>query len=178
MAVTSTSPGPRAGGQLLLDDLPEDHGDAALHGLEGLTGEPLVRFAQTPTEGDHQTRGDPGVFAHQTAHIGPEHPDYVRHLGRLHRGRPALVLEHRELAEDVTRAERRERDRASIRVRADRTGLAGTDHVAGVRCIPLAEDRLPGPELPGHGHLGDPFEVAQLQVRERRHPGEQLDDIG
>ncbi len=121
VAVTSTSGHVLAGRDLLLDELAEDDRDPALDGLEGLAREALVHLAQAPAEGDDEAHRDLGVFAHQPAHIAAEDADDARRLDRLDRRRAQLVLEHRELAEDVARPERRERDHAPVRVRADRT---------------------------------------------------------
>ena len=51
---------------------------------------------------------------------------------RLDRRRAALVVEHRQLAEDVAGAEVRERDRAAVGVLADRPRVAAAHDVAGV----------------------------------------------
>ena len=63
----------------------------------------------------------------------------LRRLDRLDGRRAALVLEHRQLAEEVVRAERRERDRAPVARVAHRPGAAGADHVTGVARVALAE---------------------------------------
>ncbi len=177
MAVTSTSVGAPAGGDLLRDELGEDHRHAALHGLEGLAREALVGLAQAPAERDHHARGDLRVLVQQPAHVRAEHAHDARRLDRLDGGGAALVLEHRQLAEDVSGPERRERDRAPVAVAAHRARLPLAHDVAGVALIALAEDRLAGLEAPGDGHLRDPLEVAGLERREHRHPPEQLDHV-
>ena len=78
---------------------------------------------------------------HQPAHVRAEDREHVERVDRLDRGRAALVVEHRQLAEDVARAERRERDLAAVGVLADRSRVAGADEVARVRLVALAEDR-------------------------------------
>ena len=55
--------------------------------------------------------------------------------------RAALVVEHRQLAEDVAGAEVRQRDRAAVGVLADGAGVPGADDVARVALVALAEDR-------------------------------------
>ncbi len=175
MAVTSTSRAVASVGDLLLDELAEHDRDAALHGLEGLAGEPLVHLAQPPAERDHEARGDLRVFAHQAAHVGAEHADDARRLDRLDRRRAPLVLEHRELAEDVARAERRERDRAPVAVRAHRARVPLAHDVAGVARVALAEHRLPRLELARHRDLGDALQIGGLERRERGDATQQLD---
>ena len=108
---------------------------------------------------------------------GPSTPTTIVVSIASHGGRAALVLEHRELAEDVAGAERRERDRAPVAVRADRARVALADDVAGVAGVALAEHDLLRRELARHRHLGDPLEVAALERRERRDPSEQLDNV-
>ena len=53
---------------------------------------------------------------------GPSTPTTLGRLERLDGGRAQLVLEHRELAEDIAGAERRERDRAPVAVLAHGAG--------------------------------------------------------
>ncbi len=164
-------------GDLLLDELAEHHRDAALHGLEGLAREALVGLAQAPTEGDHQARGDFGVLAHQPAHVGPEHAHDARRLDRFDRGRAELVLEHRELAEDVAGPERGERDRAPVAVAAHGARVAGAHDVAGVAGVALAEHRLARLEARGTATSAIRCEVVGLERREHGHPPEQLDHV-
>ena len=92
-------------------------------------------------------------------------------------GRAALVLEQRELAEDVARAERRERDRAPAGVLAHRAGATGANDVAGVARVALAEYDLARLERARDGEVGDPLEVFALERREHRHAREQLDHV-
>jgi hypothetical protein len=169
--------GPPAGGDLLFDQLAEHHRHAALHRLEGLARETLVGLAQAPAERDHQAHRDPGVLAHQPAHVAAEHAHHARRLDRFHGRRAQLVLEHRQLAEDVTRPERRQRDRASVPVCAGGAGVALADDVAGVAGVALAEDDLTGLEAARHRHLGDSLQVADRERGEHGHPAEQLDHV-
>ena len=178
MAVSSTSVGPAPAAVSCSDELAQDDRDAALDGLEGLAREPLVGLAQAPPEGDHQARGDAGVLVHQPAHVGTEHGDDARRLDRLDGGGAKLVLEHRELAEDVAGAEGGERDRAPVGVPAHGAGAAAAHDVAGVAGVALAEDDLTGLELAGHGELCDPLQVGGHERREHGHAREQLDDLG
>jgi hypothetical protein len=117
------------------------------------------------------------VLAHQAAHVRPQHPDHADPLNRLDRRRAALVLEHRQLAEDVAGAERRERDRAPVAVRADRPRVALANDVAGVARVALAKHRLPRLERSRHSHFCDSLQVGPLQRREHGHSPEQLDDV-
>ena len=85
-----------------------------------------------------------GCSRMQPAHVGAEDRDRLDVVERLDRGRAPLVVEHRQLAEDVAGAEVGERDRAAVGVLADRAGVAGADDVAGVALVALAEDDLAG----------------------------------
>ena len=83
-----------------------------------------------------------------------EDRDRLDVVERLDRGRAPLVVEHRQLAEDVAGAEVRQRDRAAVGVLADRAGVAGAHDVARVRLVALAEDHaLTGLEPARDGHL-------------------------
>ena len=143
VTVSGTSLRPRPG---LLDELAEHGRHAALDGLEGLAGEPLVGRPQAPRERDRERDRQLRALRHQTAHVGAEDRQHLERLDRLDRGRAALVVEHRQLAEDVAGAERGERERAAVRVLADGAGVAGADDVARVRGVALAEDDLAGRE--------------------------------
>ena len=114
------------------------------------------------------------MLDHQPAHIRPEHRDHVALLDRLHGRRAALVLEQRELAEDIARAERRERDRTPAGMLADRASMAGANDVAGVARVALAEHHLPRLERTRNGEVGDPLEVLGLKRGEHRHACQQL----
>ena len=92
-------------GLRLVDELAEHLGDAALDGLEGLAGEPLVGLAQPAAERDDELDRDVGVLAHQRAHVVAEDRDRLELVERLDGRRAALVVEHRQLAEDVAGAE-------------------------------------------------------------------------
>ena len=80
-----------------------------------------AQLAQAAPERDDELRRDVGVLAHQAAHVRAEDADDLGVLDDLDRGRALLVVEHRQLAEDVARAEPRERDRAAVRMLADGT---------------------------------------------------------
>ena len=121
---TSTSRVAGALGLRLRREPAEHPGDAALHGLERLAREPLVRLAQPPAERDHELDRDVGVLAQQPAHVGAGDRDRVDGVERLDRRRAALVVEHRKLAEDVARPEVGERDHAPVGVLAQRAGVA------------------------------------------------------
>ena len=71
---------------------------------------------------------------------------------RLDRGRAQLVVEHRQLAEDVARAEVRQRDHAPVGMLADRARVAGAHDVARVAGVALAEDHV----MPGEGRAAPP----------------------
>src|ERR671914_374836 len=72
--------------------------------------------------------GDDGHVALAGA-LGARLVDELREDG----GGAALVVEHRQLAEDVSGTERGERDLAAVRVLAQRAGMAGVHDVAGIR---------------------------------------------
>ena len=63
--------------------------------------------------------------AHQPAHVVAEDREHLEVVDRLDGGRAPLVVEHRQLAEDVARPERGERDLAPVGVLADRARVAG-----------------------------------------------------
>jgi hypothetical protein len=119
-------------GVRLLDELGDDLGDAALDRLEGLAREALVGGAQTPRDRYHQLARDARVLDEQAAHVGAEDCDRLDLVDRLHGGRPPLVVEHRQLTEDVPGPEGRERDRAAVGMAAHGAGVAGAHDVAGV----------------------------------------------
>ena len=108
--VTSTSLAAGALALRLAHEPVEHHRDAALDRLEGLAGEALVGLAQAPAQRDDELDRDVGVLAQQAAHVGAQDGDGLHLVERLDRGRAQLVVEHRELAEDVAGAEVRERD--------------------------------------------------------------------
>src|SRR5215207_9844650 len=164
-------------GARLLDELAEHCGDAALDRLEGLTGQALVGGAQPPAERDHQLDRDIGVAGHERAHVGPKDRERVEVVGRLHRCRAALGVEHRQLAEDVARAERRQRDLATVRVLAQRAGVAAADDVAGVGVVALAEHDLTCLEAAGDGDRGDLFEVPAAELLEDRDASQQRSGV-
>jgi hypothetical protein len=175
--VTVTSAPSALLGAFLRDQLAQHHCHATLHGLEGLAREALVGLAQTSAERDHQTRGDPGVLDHQPTHVRAEHRHHTRLLNRFNRSRAALVLEQRQLAEDVTRAERRERDYAPTGVLACRTGATGADDVAGVARVALAEHNLARLKRARNREIGDPLQVLVFERGEHRHAREQLHHV-
>ena len=63
-----------------------------------------------------------GCSRMQAPHVRAEDRDRLDVVERLDRRRAALVVEHRQLAEDVAGAEVGERDRAAVDVLADRRG--------------------------------------------------------
>ena len=148
-----------------------------MHRLEGLTRQPLVGFPQAPAERDHHARRDIGVFAEQPAHVRAEHRHDARGLDRFNGCRASLVLEQRQLAEDVTRPKSRQRDRAAVAMGADRAGAAFAHDVERVAGVALAKHHLAGSEAAGHSELRDAFEIAALERGEHWHPPEQLDDL-
>src|SRR5205823_14504472 len=109
---------PGAVATLLLDELAEHNRHAALHRLEGLAREALVGFTQPPAQRDHQARGDLGVPAEQPPHVWTQQATHAQRLDRFDRRRALLVLEQRQLAEDVARPEPRQGDPAPVAVRA------------------------------------------------------------
>src|SRR5262249_37181344 len=120
---------------------------------------------------------DVWVLAEQPPHVAAEDRDHLGPLDRLHRRRAALVIEHRQLAEDVAQTELRERDRAAVLVLADRAHMPRAHAVAGVALIALAEHDLAGIELPRHRDLSHTRELLLGERREHRHPFEQGDRV-
>src|SRR5262249_25360931 len=168
---------PGSVGHLLRYELAEHHRHATLHGLEGLAREALVGLAQAPPEGDHQARRYLSVFGHQPAHVRTEHGHPGRRLDRLHGGRAALVLEQRELAEDVARAEPRQRDRAPVAVRSNRSRATLAHDVAGVAGVALAEDHLIRLEPARNRELGNALQIGALERGEHGYATQQLDHV-
>ncbi len=164
-------------GLRLCHQLAQRRSHATLNRLEGAAREALVALPQAPGERDQQAHRDLGVLSHQAAHVRTQHGQHACRLQRLHRGRATLVLEQRQLPEDVARAERRQSDRAPVAMIVHRAGAADVHDVAGVAPIALAEHHLAGLEAPGHRQLGDALEVRLLQRREHRHAAEQLHDL-
>jgi hypothetical protein len=74
-------------------------------------------------ERDDDLAGQVGVLAHEPAHVGAEDRDGAHVVEGVDGGRAALVVEHRQLAEDVARPELREGDRAAVGVLADGAGV-------------------------------------------------------
>src|SRR3712207_729233 len=99
-------------------------------------------------ERDDELHRDVGVLAHEPPHVRAEDRQRVQRVEGLHGRRPALVVEHRELAEDVAGPEPRERDGPAVGVLAQGAGVALGDDVAGVALVALAEDDLVGGEAP------------------------------
>ena len=97
-----------------------------------------------------------------------EDRDRLRLLDRLDRRRAPLVVEHRQLAEDVTRAEVGECDRATVGMLADRRVPSRAHDVARVALVALAEHDLARVEATGHRHLGHALEL--LAARASRTP--------
>ena len=94
---------------------------------------------------------------------------------RLGRGGAAVAVEHRQLAEDLPRPERRQRDRPAVGMFAGDAEAAFADDVAGVGAVALVEDARPGREGSGHGDLGEALQLSLLEIREERNAPQQLD---
>src|SRR5919107_845593 len=124
-----------------------------------LAREAFVGLAQPAPECDDELDGDVGVLAQEAAHVRARDGDRVDRVERLDCRRAPFGVEHGQLAEDVARAEVRERDRAPVDVLAHRARVAAADHVAGVALVALAEDDLLGVEAARHRDLGDPAQV-------------------
>jgi hypothetical protein len=74
---------------------------------------------------------------------------------------------------NIAGAEVGERDRAAVRVAADRPRLAGSHDVAGVALVALAEDDLAALEAPGDRDLRDANQVVLGKRREHRNAAEE-----
>ena len=99
----------------------------------------------------------------EPAHVVAEDRAGADPVDRLHGGGAALVVEHRQLAEEVARAEGRQGDRAPVGMLADGARVAAADDVAGVAGIALAKDDLPRLEAARHGKLRDAGELARAE---------------
>src|SRR4051812_37760186 len=159
----------------LLDELAEDGRHAALDGLEALAREALIGRPQPAAERDLELDGDVAVLAHEPAHVRAEDGDGVDGVDGLDRGRPAFVVEHGQLAEDVARPEGGQGDRATVGMLADRPRVAGLDDVARVAGVALAEDDVAGGKAPRHGELGDLGQLARTEGLEDRDARKQGD---
>ena len=173
VAVTRTSRSPGALRLRLRDELAEHRRDAALHRLEGLAGDALVRRPQAAAERDDELRGDLRVLAQQAAHVRAADREGLDLVERLDGCRSPLVVEHGKLAEDVTGTEVRERDDAAVGIRADGAGMTAAHDVARVARVALPEDHLVGLEAAGDGDGRDVAQVGGRQRLEDRHPREQ-----
>ena len=100
----------------------------------------------------------------------PSDRDRLDVVERLDRRRSALVVEHRELAEDVAGAEVGERDRAAVGVLAHRARVAAAHDVARVARVALAEDDLSGGEAPRDRDVGDAPQVVGPSASKHGHP--------
>ena len=104
------------------------------------------------------------------AHVVAEDRQRLEVVGRLDRRRAPLVVEHRQLAEDVAGPERRERDLAPVGVLADGARVAGAHDVAGVGVVALAEDGLAAVEARAARRPRRPLEVRGPELLEHGHP--------
>jgi len=102
--------------RLLCEQLVENPGDPARNGLEGLSRDALVRLPQPARERHDELLGHLRVLADQHAHVRRRQRQQLGVLGGLDAGGAALPIEHRQLAEDGTRAERRQRDHPPVGV--------------------------------------------------------------
>ena len=89
-------------------------------------------------------------------------------------GRAHLAVEHRQLAEDVTVAERGQRDRAPVGVLPGDPEAAVADDVAGIGVVALVEDPGRGGKGTGDGDAREALQLALLEVGEERHAAQQL----
>src|SRR5262249_56533820 len=80
------------------------------------------------------------MAAEQRPHLVRRQRQQLAVLERLDAGRADLAVEHRQLAEDVARAECREGYRPAVGMLAGDAEAAGADDVAGVRMVALVED--------------------------------------
>src|SRR5690242_8173635 len=92
---------------------------------------------------------------------------------RFDAGRAHLTVEHRQLAEDVTRAEARQGDRTPVRVLASDPKAAVTDDVTGVGVIALVEDAGAGREGASYRDSREALQLPFLEVGEERHAAQQ-----
>ena len=159
----------------LAAELGEDAGDAAGDGLEGLAREADVGGAQAADEAGDELQRDLGVAGEQRAHVVGRQRQQLALGQRLGAGRALVAVEHRQLAEDLARAERGEGDRPAVGVFAGDPEAALLDDVAGVGVVALVEDPGPGRKGARHGDVREALQLPLLQVGEERHALQQLD---
>src|SRR3954451_21186912 len=114
----------------------------------------------------------------QHPHVGRGEREELGGLGCLDARRPALAVEHRELAEDRARTESGQRDYAPVRVLADYPAAPGADDVAGVARVALVEDPRVRRIATGDRDLRHAVELLGRELREERHTAQELDDPG
>ncbi len=158
-----------------LDQLHQDAGDPARDLLERLPRDPRVGLPEPLRQRSEQLHGDLRMLVQQALEVAGEDRHGPHVVDRLDRRRANLAVEHRKLAEDLARAEVRERDRAAVGVLADDPRRAGAQDVAGVAWVSLAQDDRPRRVAPGHGDAGDLFELLRRQLREQRNPAQERD---
>ena len=93
---------------------------------------------------------------------------------RLDRRGAHLAAEHRQLAEDLARAEVRERDRAPVRVLAGDARPALLEHVARVPGVALAQDDASRPRSVRGTATRDLLQLGLGQLGEQRHAAREL----
>ena len=117
-----------------------------------------------------------GMAGEQRPHVAGRQRQQLAVGERLDAGRADLAVEHRQLAEDVARAEGGEGDRAAVGVLAGDAEAALADDVAGVGVVALVEDAGRGA---GKSAARRPCEKRSssslLEVGEERHAAQQLD---
>src|SRR5256885_6090379 len=100
-----------------------------------------------------------------------------RSVDGLDRGRAALVVEHRQLTEEVARTEGGQRDRPPVGMLADGARVAAAHDVARAAGVTLPEDDLPRLEAARHGELGDARQLARAERLEDRDAREEGDGL-
>src|SRR5581483_11007761 len=159
------------------DELGQCRGHPALHGLERLARQPLVGAPQPLPERGDQLDRDVRMLAQQAVHVGAEDRDRLGVLRRLHRGRAALAVQHRHLAEDVAWTEVGQGDRAPIGMLPDRPRPSGADDEARAALVACPEYDRPGLELAGHRHLRHVRQVLSGERGEDRNSTQQRDRV-
>ena len=121
-----------------------------------------------------QLHRDLGVLVQQPLQVARQDRDRAHVVDRLDGGGADLAAEHRQLAEDLARAQVGERDRAPVRVLAGDARLAPLEHVARVAGVALAQDDRARRVAARHRDARDLLQLGLRQLGEQRHAAQQL----
>ena len=136
----------------------------------------LVSRKRRPSDASELDR-DLRVLAQQAAHVAAEDRDRLGVVERLDRRRAPLVVEHRQLAEDVAGTEVGERDRAAVGVLAHGASSAVAHDVTRAALVALAEDDLSGYELARNRDFRHARKLVLAQLGEHGDGAKQRDCV-